>query len=161
MGYFYMKTCIRCGEEKEFSEYYKHKRMGDGYLGRCKECHKSEMRRNRSENLEYYRNYDAYRFQNDPKVKERHKRYQATDAGNDAMNRARKKFISENPEKRAAHNQVKNAVRRGDLEKPNYCPKCLSVKPSRQIHAHHEDYSKPLDVVWMCAQCHSDHHLNL
>lgn len=156
-----MKTCIRCKESKPYSEYYKHNKMADGHLGRCKECHKSEMRRNRGENVEYYRAYDAYRFLNDPKVKERHKRYQATDAGKASVSGSKNKFIRENPEKRAAHILVGHAVRSGRLVKPECCPCCGEFKPRRQIHAHHEDYTKPLDVVWMCAKCHHDHHKSI
>lgn len=27
--------------------------------------------------------------------------------------------------------------------------------------AHHKDYSKPLDIVWLCAPCHAAHHARL
>ena len=155
---FYMKICIRCGLNKPYEEYYKHKQMADGYLGRCKECHKSEIKRNRDENIDYYKAYDADRFKNDPKVKDRHNRYQKTQAYAESIAKSRKKFILENPEKRLAHNKVWAALRSGKLVKPKECSVCLCVKPSRQIHAHHDDYYAPLDVVWLCAKCHSEHH---
>jgi len=39
-----MKKCIRCGEEKELDDFYKHKTMNDGRLGKCKECCKEQAK---------------------------------------------------------------------------------------------------------------------
>jgi len=29
------------------------------------------------------------------------------------------------------------------------------------LEAHHDDYSKPLDIQWMCTSCHKRHHAKL
>lgn len=57
-----------------------------------------------------------------------------------------------NPLARRAHNLVSSAIRRGKLERQN-CRKC-----GKRAEAHHEDYSRPLDVIWLCRQCHKELH---
>jgi hypothetical protein len=70
-----------------------------------------------------------------------------------ALARARAKYIAENPDKRASHIAVGNAVRSGKLIKQP-CEICGTDK----VHAHHDDYSKPLQVRWLCPSHHFVHH---
>ena len=60
-----------------------------------------------------------------------------------------KKYIAENPEAHAAHCAVRNAVRCGRLKKQP-CAICGTLP----VGAHHENYSRPLEVVWLCPQHH-------
>ena len=52
-----------------------------------------------------------------------------------------------------AHWAVQQAVRNGTLIKPDHCSICMNS--TSRPHAHHKDYSKPLDVEWLCIGCHS------
>ena len=142
-------TCKVCGETKNATEYYASNKS------KCKECVKSEVRENRRKNAEHYKEYDRLRYQNDPKVRERHKRYNATDAGRKSMQKARKKWLDQNPEKRAAHQLLNNRIRDGKIKKPDTCQECGA---GGRIHGHHEDYARPLDVEWLCADCHAKRH---
>ena len=57
------------------------------------------------------------------------------------------------PEKEHARRMLRYAVKSGDVVKL-VCQQCQSVKSQ----AHHLDYSKPLDVIWLCALCHRKLH---
>jgi hypothetical protein len=57
------------------------------------------------------------------------------------------------PEKHRARVAVHNAVARGTLKKEP-CEVCGDVR----VQAHHEDYSKPLDVAWLCVRHHRPRH---
>lgn len=65
------------------------------------------------------------------------------------------------PEQIAARNAVSRAVRDGELVRQP-CEKCGSTARAKDgrslVHAHHDDYSKPLIVRWMCQRCHYRHH---
>jgi len=57
------------------------------------------------------------------------------------------------------HGHVRRAIAAGRLVRPNSCQRCGKSPPPNkagisQIHAHHHDHSKPLDVEWLCVGCH-------
>ncbi len=58
--------------------------------------------------------------------------------------------------KERAHTIVCKAVKNGILKRLP-CEKCGKQKSE----AHHDDYSKPLEVIWFCHTCHMEHHRNL
>src|SRR5260370_18946907 len=60
-----------------------------------------------------------------------------------------------------AHQQVSVAIAEGRLIRPEACELCTGKRgdwPSWVIHAHHEDYARPLDVLWLCGSCHNRVH---
>ena len=57
--------------------------------------------------------------------------------------------IERYPEKDRARRAVKHAVKSGKLVKTP-CELCGNEK----VVAHHDDYSKPLEVRWVCRHCH-------
>lgn len=57
-----------------------------------------------------------------------------------------------NKHKIKAEQKANKAYKRGDIEKPHACNRC-GVSGVR-IEKHHEDYSKPLEVEWLCTKCH-------
>lgn len=74
-------------------------------------------------------------------------------ANSEKYNRNNKKYRSNNAFKLKAHTAVTKAVRRGELIK-NPCEVCGEEKSE----AHHSDYAKPLEVLWLCRVHHKDWH---
>ena len=149
------KKCFKCGVHKPLSEFYKHKMMADGYLNKCKDCAKTDVRRNRDEKLDYYREYDRQRANNPERVKARLD-YAQSEEGKISQTEAKKRWIENNLIKRAAQTMIKNYLRsRPHLVKEN-CESCGTK--SERIHKHHDDYSKPLEVRFLCPKCHSKWH---
>ena len=62
------------------------------------------------------------------------------------------------PGRRWAHTRVANALKYGELVRPNVCERCQEAK---YTIAHHEDYKKPLQVMWLCDICHGIRHVEL
>lgn len=64
-----------------------------------------------------------------------------------------KAWQDKHPEKRAAHKAVEYALKRGGLVKAT-CEVCAAER----VEAHHIDYSKPLEVRWLCRSHHIEAH---
>ena len=133
------KTCFKCQSEKPSSEFYAHRGMRDGLLGKCKTCTKKDANDNRRKRIDYYRQYDRERAKLPERV-----------ALAISVTRA---WRAQDARRAAAHSAVARAIRKGFLYKDS-CARCGSINSM----AHHEDYSKPLDVVWLCAPCHKQRH---
>jgi len=132
-----MKKCFKCGEVKPLSDFYKHKEMADGHVNKCKDCNKKDVTKNRKDKIDYYREYDRNR-------------------GSRQTSEYQRNYRNEYPMKYAAHVMISNAVRDGRVIKKNNCEQCgLETK---NIHGHHDDYAKPLEVRWLCPPCHKMWH---
>ena len=132
-----MRTCTRCKASKPESEFYRDSRRPCGVKPSCKACCAA---------VQAERNYHAaWKERNPGRVIEVHRAYR------DRHPEAR----GSGP--RAEHREVQKAARSGELARPDKCQRCgVACAP----HAHHPDYSRPLDVVWVCRKCHwKEHHL--
>lgn len=150
-----MKKCFKCNEVKPLADFYKHKEMKDGRLNKCKECTKKDVANHRQNNIEKIREYDRSRSMLPHRVKAREE-YSKTKRYKESCAKSNKRYKKENPIKYKAHTAVGNAVRDGVLIKPTIC-ECCSIE-SDNLHGHHDDYSKPLDVRWLCPRCHIEWH---
>lgn len=147
-----MKTCKECGIKKPMTEYYIHKQMTDGHLNKCKSCVRSRVSVYSKKNAEYYKKYDEQRAKLPHRVAAR-KAYSQTEQGKLATKKAHQNYVKNYPLRRAASIIVGNAVRDGRLQKLP-CFIC-----GKEAEAHHPNYEKPLDVIWLCNQHHREVHL--
>jgi len=149
-----MKVCRECQMEKPLSDFYKHPRMADGHLNKCATCVKTRIEKHRQENIERIREYDKQRG-NEPHRVEARKQYIKTEAGKQAKKRAMDAYRKRHPLRYASHMIVQKAVLDGDLLKASNCSVCDSTE---KIEGHHDDYTKPMEVRWLCESCHKEWH---
>jgi len=83
---------------------------------------------------------------------------QLTDEQKAAKVEAVRLFRKNNKDKAKAWSTVGNALIRGEIIKPTTCSICGQEE---RLHGHHEDYSKPLEVKWLCHGCHMNEHSKL
>lgn len=62
------------------------------------------------------------------------------------------------PDKMAARVLVARAVNKGTLIRPSVCQEDSSECSTGGIVGHHPDYSKPLEVEWLCRFHHGRRH---
>ena len=136
-----VKHCRWCTVTKSLDDFYAHPQMRDGYLNKCRECVKAYTRGRHHEKMA------------DPVWRE----------GERA--RGRKKYRDSgwmwrkvDPVRKAARTAVASAVSRGDMVPPEHCGDCGHDFSEFRREGHHADYSRPLEVVWLCALCHGKRH---
>lgn len=148
-----MKVCNGCGKNKPVSEYHKYPSR-KGVRSRCKECFNAASAR-------YHHEHPEKRPASSTEYRHRKlEKYRATErlrySKNSAKEAERKQRLwREHPEMNRAHCAVRDAIKKGEMVRPDRCSEC-----GRQveIEAHHEDYGKPLEVIWLCLDCHMKLH---
>lgn len=148
------KICFKCHTEKPLDEFYKHGQMADGHLNKCKVCAKNDVNSHRAKYPDEHILRDRLRYENPKRRESCIRRAKANASKNRGkINIYGSEWDSRNKEKKLAHAMVGKFLLKS---KPANCEKCGSS--SSRIHGHHEDYSKPLVVVWLCPKCHGEAH---
>lgn len=130
-----MKTCKKCGESKHEDYFYtQNKRWKSNF---CKECHREKCK----ESFRKYRKTEKY--------KNYLKKYKKTNSFKEVRKRSEKKF----PEKNKARRALLYKIRVGKIKRLP-CQICGKIKSQ----AHHRDYSKPFDIIWLCVEHHHKLH---
>lgn len=136
------KICCGCKERKSIKCFYIRLNGWINYL--CKGC--EVLRR--------------HKYLSNPEKRKRNNLVSALYKRKDRKENP-KKYLEQNrerykryPEKMLAKTKVWEAIRKGLLKKEP-CVVCGEIK----VHGHHPDYSKPLEVIWLCHTHHKQLHL--
>lgn len=170
------KPCIKCGEIKRLSQFPKYKSRKGKIMHQnvCKACRAVYVHNHYVNNRELYLSRSkAQKDRNPKKYKEylkayyrEHREERKSKDREYAMSHREHinayhrywRSLPQNSIKKDAWKMVQLALKFNILVRPDTCSKCgVKCKPE----AHHPDYSKPLDVIWLCKSCHENvHHLN-
>ena len=122
------KTCIQCSVEKPFSDFYKRSDAKDGLHNQCKPCIITNVSKARDKRRDQFREY--------------------------ARTVTNARYRQNNKKKYKVGYTTGNAIRAGKLVRGS----CEVCGTDEHIEAHHCDYNKPLDVMWLCFTHHREWH---
>jgi len=168
-----VKVCTGCNIEKDLISFGLDKKGKFGRNQKCKKCcnerakktvhseaaieknklYKAKWQKenkdklNERRKIDYENNLDTYRKNGI----RRQKNYRATEAYKEKHREYTKAYNIQNLEKLGAQQKLRRAINSKKLFRAENCEECgIKCKPD----AHHYDYKKPLDVIWLCKKCH-------
>ncbi len=161
------KVCSKCGIEQPLNSFHKRHDRPCGIVSKCKKCFRDYYKDNHEviarRTRKYIENHneEVCTYRRKYHREHREKILLASRAlyrkNKDRHRKKQQRQDAESPEKAAAHHAVSYAIASGALIPPKRCSindsSCLG-----KIHAHHDDYSKPLEVRWLCAAHHHQFH---
>ena len=151
-----MKTCRQCQTVKPLDDFHRNRGMADGHRNDCKICSCTYQKLRYRENMKG----QAWLL----KKRQRARLYARRRWREDSAYRADRRDCNRQTtrvrarEERRAHNAVRRAVRHGQITRPDNCERCGHDFSEFRCEAHHKDYSKPLNVEWLCGLCHGKQH---
>ena len=133
-----MKNCKDCRIQKNISEFYRHPKMKDGHLNKCIECVKKRIHK-------YWQDGRGKIVDKKRQQKPARKEWQRQQSA-----RMRIKHAAKYKVRGIWWNWFKN-----HKDVKTDCQKCGSAE---KIEAHHCDYNKPLEIMWLCCKHHKEWH---
>ena len=151
------KQCFKCSNVKPLTQFYKHKRMGDGHSNKCKDCTKKDVRE-REEKLR----------KNDPdwvekeRVRGREKYHRLySDNENDLTDDYKVVWMTDEELKEAKRTYIQDYK---DRYPEKYKAQCLSSHIRKEgLHKHHWSYKEKhaKDIIWLTPKDHYKCHENI
>ena len=155
-GFIMKKKCLKCGQEKDIVFFSKDRTRLSGLQSWCKICRaessKSWKQKNKKRHCELNRKWEQ---KNREKVNKTKSLWRKNNK--EIYNESRRRWKRKHPIAHIAHYMVNNEIYNGKLIK---LP-CEICGTTNNIHAHHPDYSKPLNIIWLCRKHHIELHSNI
>ena len=130
----------------KINKYWREKRAEDP------EKYREKRNKYRAEHIEQCRRYQN-KYNRSEKGQQQYRRYYS-EHKEEFIERAKKSNANHQSERRA-QSLINHALERGKIER-----KPCEVCGSEQTDAHHYDYNKPLDVMWLCRKHHAEWHMH-
>ena len=138
--------CAKCKTDKLPDDFHRNRRRPSGLCCYCKECRR-ELQRPKESKEQRYTRY----LKHVERELEYQQNYRKTHPGLQTVQTRR--YRSKHPDRARAHTLIAVRIFRGKLKREP-CVICGNDK----THAHHPDYSKPLEIVWFCPKHHRQLH---
>lgn len=153
MDHSNVKKCKDCENILPLTEFYK-THLGH-YMSYCKPCtSKRAVKWAKSRLQEIAKRNKIRRYElHDQNPEEYRKKIRQQSAKQRAREGVNLKPPSE--ERKRAYRMVHSLKKKLLITPPKECPLC---KVKGRIIAHHDDYTKPLEIKWMCVRCHMFEH---
>jgi len=111
--------------------------------------------KNREKWNETRRKYSIKKIESDPQYREKLKIFARNQYRKHRAKKLLYSALQKGTQKRIARTKLRHAIMRGDIIRS---PKCDACNSFIKTEAHHDDYSKPLSVIWLCKICHEKVH---
>lgn len=125
--------------------------MRDWYA-RNKQSALASAHRSRERRIEAIREYDRMRGRTEERLAEKRERERER-RGSESAKASARRWRQENPEKIRAHAVLSYHITVGHIQRQP-CEICGALRSE----GHHEDYTRPLDVRWLCRRHHAETH---
>ena len=166
-----VKWCNACKSYLNIEHFSRNGSKQDGYATECRTCKKSSdaksHRKNRTKRLLRMKEYKEENYE---KIRQHSVAFARSDRGRANNRKATNTYYATH--KKEKSERVKrynieyrnkyvcryvfgNAVKLGKISRPIDCQQCfIECTPD----GHHDDYSKPFEVMWLCKCCHGKMH---
>jgi hypothetical protein len=135
------KRCRSCGVVRKLDAFAKHHLAHDGHRRDCRSCVATGKVKSRSTT---------------PAESARRKELAAKPEQRVRNRLTVERWSEANPEAKLARRKLAKAIREGKIVPAKVCQ--ISGCSNPKVEAHHHDYARPLEVLWLCRGCHSRRH---